>query len=49
VLQEMEITLVFKTQVQKEQAKLKLKDCVYRQDNDPGYMYKICRVNDDGH
>ena len=44
----MVIIIQFKDSVQKEKAKYKLKDYLYRQDRDPNYIYEICRVNDEG-
>jgi hypothetical protein len=42
------IQIKFLNPVAKEKALLKLKDCLYRQEANPDYIYAICRVNDQG-
>ena len=44
----MEILIKFKSSFAKHKASLKLKDCLYRQDDDSNYIYAIQRINDQG-
>lgn len=48
LLQEITISIEFDNIHEKKKAVLKLKDCIYRQDEDPNYIFSIMRVNDEG-
>ena len=42
------IEIKFKSDITKSKAILKLKDCLYTQENDVNYIYAIKRINDGG-